>query len=360
MVIKNLNIVMDKTILVMSFLIALYGFFIFYSSVDGNQALIFRQGVKLFIAFSSFFLISQVSPTYFRIFTPWIFGFSISLLIIVMFSGMVGQGAQRWLDFGILTIQPSELLKFVVPMMIAWYMHEKNLPPNFNQVLGIIFIIIIPSALIMVQPDLGTAVLVFIAGAFTLFLTGVSKKFIFMLASMLIGCAPVLWYFMQDYQRARVLTFLSPGSDPLGSGYNIIQSKIALGSGGLFGKGWLNGSQSHLEFLPERSTDFIFAVAGEEFGFLGLLSLLFMYLILVGRCVWISSQASGTFNRLLSGALSLTFFFYVFINAGMVCGILPVVGVTLPLISTGGTSMLALMITLGMIVSIHKHKNLLR
>ena len=350
---------MDKTILIISLMISLYGFFILYSSVDGNEDLILRQVIRLIIAFSCFFLISQIPSTYFRIFTPWIFGFSISLLVLVMLSGMVGQGAQRWLDFGILTFQPSELLKIVVPMMIAWYMHEKSMPPNFNQVLVIIFIIIIPSIIIMKQPDLGTAILVLIAGALTLFLTGISKRIIFLLASVLIGCAPVLWHFMQDYQRARVLTFINPGSDPLGAGYNIIQSKIALGSGGLFGKGWLNGSQSHLEFLPERSTDFIFAVAGEEFGFLGLLSLLFMYLVLVGRCIWISSQASGTFNKLLSGSLSLTFFFYVFINAGMVCGILPVVGVTLPLISAGGTSMLALMITLGMIVSIHKHKNLL-
>ncbi len=356
---NDFNIVMDKTILLTSLLIASYGFVVLYSAVDGNDFLIYRQGIRLGVAFFCFFLFAQIPPTYFKIFTPWVFGFSITLLVLVMFSGIVGQGAQRWLNLGLITFQPSELLKIFVPMMIAWYMHDKHLPPRKNEIIIIIFIILVPTCLIGFQPDLGTAALVFFSGALTLLLTGISVKIILFLNAIVISTVPILWYFMLDYQRARVITFFNPGSDPLGSGYNIIQSKIALGSGGLFGKGWMNGSQSHLDFLPEQSTDFIFAVAGEEFGFLGLLLLLFMYLVLLGRGIWIASQASGTFNRLLSGALSLTFFFYVFVNAGMVCGILPVVGVTLPLISAGGTSMLALMITLGMIVSVHKHKNLL-
>jgi rod shape determining protein RodA len=272
---------------------------------------------------------------------------------------VVGQGAQRWLDLGIVRFQPSELLKLAVPMMVAWFMHERRLPPTFTQLLVVILIISIPAFLIARQPDLGTAILVVAAGGFAVLVAGVSVRVISALGLIGVVSAPLLWHFMRDYQRARVLTFLNPESDPLGAGYNIIQSKIALGSGGLFGKGWLNGTQAHLEFLPERSTDFIFAVMGEEFGLLGLLLLLALYLILVGRGLLIAAQAQDTFTRLLAGALSLTFFFYVFVNAGMVCGLLPIVGVPLPLVSAGGTSMVTLMAGFGMLAAIQGNRKLL-
>jgi rod shape determining protein RodA len=244
-------------------------------------------------------------------------------------------------------------------MMVAWFMHEKPLPPTFTQLLVIILIISIPAFLIARQPDLGTAILVVAAGGFAVLVAGVSVRVISALGLIGVVSAPLLWHFMRDYQRARILTFLNPESDPLGAGYNIIQSKIALGSGGLFGKGWLNGTQAHLEFLPERSTDFIFAVMGEEFGLLGLLLLLALYLLLVGRGLLIAAQAQDTFTRLLAGALSLTFFFYVFVNAGMVCGLLPIVGVPLPLVSAGGTSMVTLMAGFGMLAAIQGNRKLL-
>ena len=282
-----------------------------------------------------------------------------TLLVLVIVTGVVGQGAQRWLDLGIVRFQPSELLKLAVPMMVAWFMHERRLPPTFTQLLVVILIISIPAVLIARQPDLGTAILVVAAGGFAVLVAGVSVRVISALGLAGVVSAPLLWHFMRDYQRARVLTFLNPESDPLGAGYNIIQSKIALGSGGLFGKGWLNGTQAHLEFLPERSTDFIFAVMGEEFGLLGLLLLLALYLILVGRGLLIAAQAQDTFTRLLAGALSLTFFFYVFVNAGMVCGLLPIVGVPLPLVSAGGTSMVTLMAGFGMLAAIQGNRKLL-
>jgi rod shape determining protein RodA len=307
----------------------------------------------------AFVVVAQIQPRTLRLWTPWIFLVGVTLLVLVIVTGVVGQGAQRWLDLGIVRFQPSELLKLAVPMMVAWFMHERRLPPTFTQLLVVILIIFIPAFLIARQPDLGTAILVVAAGGFAVLVAGVSVRVISALGLAGVVSAPLLWHFMRDYQRARVLTFLNPESDPLGAGYNIIQSKIALGSGGLFGKGWLNGTQAHLEFLPERSTDFIFAVMGEEFGLLGLLLLLALYLILVGRGLLIAAQAQDTFTRLLAGALSLTFFFYVFVNAGMVCGLLPIVGVPLPLVSAGGTSMVTLMAGFGMLAAIQGNRKLL-
>jgi len=277
----------------------------------------------------------------------------------VMVNGVTGGGAQRWLDVGLFRFQPSEIMKISVPMMVAWFMHERTLPPTFTHLLVLMLIMCVPTLLIARQPDLGTAILVMASGGLTVLLAGLSLKLILGLGVIALGSIPVLWNYMLDYQRARVLTFLNPESDPLGAGYNIIQSKIALGSGGLFGKGWLNGTQAHLEFLPERSTDFIFAVMGEEFGLLGLLLLLGLYLLLVGRGLYIAAQAQDTFTRLLAGGLSLTFFVYVFVNTGMVCGLLPVVGVPLPLVSAGGTSMVTLMAGFGILAAIRGNRKLL-
>ncbi|HEY5623011.1 MAG TPA: rod shape-determining protein RodA, partial [Gammaproteobacteria bacterium] len=307
----------------------------------------------------TFFIVSQIPPRLLRLWTPWLFFLGVGLLVLVLFHGTVGQGAQRWLDLGIVRFQPSELLKLAVPMMVAFYMHERSLPPTFPQLLVVLVMVLVPAVLIARQPDLGTALLVVAAGGLAILLAGISVKVISAFAVLGVGSAPLLWYFMHDYQRARVMTFLNPESDPLGAGYNIIQSKIALGSGGLFGKGWMNGTQAHLEFLPERSTDFIFAVMGEEFGLLGLLLLLALYLVLVGRGLLIAAQAQETYTRLLAGSLTLTFFVYVFVNAGMVCGLLPIVGVPLPLVSAGGTSMVTLMAGFGILAAIRGNRKLL-
>jgi len=281
------------------------------------------------------------------------------LLGLVLIMGEVGKGAQRWLDIGVLRFQPSELMKLAAPMAAAWYLHERPLPPKFSETLIVAALAVaLPAALIARQPDLGTALLIAASGLIVILLAGLSWRLIIMSAVLALAAAPLLWFNMHEYQRQRVLTFLNPESDPLGSGYHIIQSKIAIGSGGVFGKGWLNGTQAQLEFLPERATDFIFAVLGEEFGLLGLCSLLLVYIFIVLRGLYIATQAQDTFGRLLAGSISLTFFVYVLVNTGMVTGLLPVVGVPLPMVSYGGTSMVTLMAGFGILMSVHSHRKL--
>ena len=282
----------------------------------------------------------------------------LGLLSLVLIRGDIGQGAQRWLDIGI-RFQPSEVMKLAVPMMAAWYLHERQLPPRATHLLVIALLIAIPAYMIAVQPDLGTSLLIAAAGVLVVVLAGLSIRIMLSLAVLSVPGAMVLWNFMQDYQRQRVLTLLDPDSDPLGAGYNIIQSKIAIGSGGLFGKGWTNGSQAQLEFLPERDTDFIFSVMGEELGLLGVLSLLALYVFVVGRGLYIATQARDSYSRLLAGSISLTFFVYVFVNTAMVTGLVPVVGIPLPLVSFGGTSMVTLLAGFGILMSIHSHRKLL-
>jgi len=353
------GIVMDFPLLVTILAICAYGFIVLYSALEENSALLIRQAVRFGIALGTFVVVAQIPPRLLRLWTPWVFGLGLGLLLVVEINGDIGKGAQRWLDLGIIRFQPSEIMKLAVPMMVAWFMHERTLPPKFSQLFVLLLIVFVPAVMIARQPDLGTAILVIAAGGITILLAGISFRMIFASGLLAIGCAPLLWHFMRDYQRARVMTFLNPESDPLGAGYNIIQSKIALGSGGLFGKGWLNGTQAHLEFLPERSTDFVFAVMGEEFGLLGLLLLIGLYLALIGRGLFIATEAQDTFTRLLAGTVSLTFFFYVFVNAGMVSGLLPIVGVPLPFVSAGGTSMVTLMAGFGMLVAIQGNKKLL-
>ncbi|MCU0736437.1 MAG: rod shape-determining protein RodA, partial [Methylotetracoccus sp.] len=274
----------------------------------------------------------------------------------VLVIGDIGKGAQRWLDLGVFRFQPSEVMKLAMPMMISWYLSETPLPPRFGAVAMSALLILVPALLIAKQPDLGTAMLVAVSGCVPLFLGGIAWGYLLALAILGGGSLPIVWYFLRDYQRDRVHTFLDPEADPLGRGYHIIQSKIAIGSGGLYGKGWLHGTQGHLEFLPERSTDFIFAILAEEFGLMGCLALLAVYLFILARCVHIAVQAQDTFTQLLSGALTVTFFFYVFVNIGMVIGILPVVGVPLPLVSYGGTSMVTLLAGFGILMSIQTHR----
>ncbi|MFQ5634070.1 MAG: rod shape-determining protein RodA [Gammaproteobacteria bacterium] len=330
-----------------------------YSAVGQNSAMLVNQGLRILAALAAMLIMAQVEPVFLRRASPWIYGAGLVLLILVLVTGDVGKGAQRWLDLGI-RFQPSEIMKLGLPLMLAQVFHERPLPPSFSLILVALSLILVPVALIAIQPDLGTAILIVLSGATVIFLAGIGAGYIIGAAATAVGSIPILWYFvMHAYQKERVLTLLNPDSDPLGAGYHIIQSKIAIGSGGLFGKGWLNGSQGQLEFLPERSTDFIFAVIGEEFGLLGVLTILLIYLFIVGRGLYIAAMAQGTFSRLLAGGISLTFFFYIFVNTAMVTGLLPVVGVPLPLISAGGTSMVTLLAGFGILMSIQTHRKLL-
>jgi len=333
--------------------LAALGLVILYSAGGAHFELITRQGSRLAIGLGVMLLVAQIPARNLRTWSPWLYLAGMILLAAVMFFGEVSKGAQRWLNLGLLRFQPSELMKLVVPMMIAWYFAGRPLPPRYWQVALAMLMVATPVMFIAEQPDLGTALLVGSAGAFAIFLAGVSWRLLAAMCLSGLACAPLLWHFMRDYQRQRILTMLSPENDPLGAGYHIIQSKIAIGSGGLYGKGWLNGTQSQLDFLPERHTDFIFAVFGEEWGFMGVMLLLLIYASIVWRGLFIAVGSLDTYTRLLAGSLSLSFFVYVFVNISMVSGLLPVVGVPLPLISYGGTSVVTLMAAFGMLMSMH-------
>ncbi len=337
-------------------LISILSFIILYSSSGQDLDVLFRQGARVFLAFSLMILIAHIPPYQFKRYSALLFSFGIILLIAVLALGQIGKGAQRWLELGSFRFQPSEMIKITTPMMIAWYLSLHPTLPKTKHVLGAVFLILLPTLLIAKQPDLGTAILVASSGAAVLFFAGLSWWLIFGIVLLISALTPILWHFMHDYQRARVLTFLNPEADPLGRGYHIIQSKIAIGSGGIYGKGWQGSTQSELDFLPESSTDFIFAVFAEEFGLFGCMGLLTLYLLVIARCLFIASQVQDTYSRLLSGSLAFTFFVYVFVNIGMVIGVLPVVGVPLPLISYGGTSIVTLLAGFGILMSIHTHK----
>jgi len=350
---------LDLPLLIGLLLLCGFGLAILYSASGQDMGQIQRQLIRLGLAFLVMLIVAQIHPATLKRWSPWLYLVGLALLVAVLVFGQMGKGAQRWLDLGFFRFQPSEMVKLAVPMMIAWFLAEKPLPPDWKRLLLSLVLIMIPVLLIFQQPDLGTSLLVASAGIFALFLAGISWRIIGGALASLTALAPALWFFMKDYQRQRVLTFMNPESDPLGSGYHIIQSKIAIGSGGVYGKGWLNGTQSNLDFLPERHTDFIFAVLAEEFGFIGILLLLSIYLFIILRGLYIASRGQDTYSRLLGGALILVFFVYLFVNAGMVSGILPVVGVPLPLISYGGTSLVTLMAGFGILMSIHTHRKLL-
>lgn len=333
------------------------GLAVLYSASDRSTAMVLSQSARLGLGVLLLLVISRLPPSMLRSWTPWFYGASVLLLMVVAILGE-GRGAYRWLDLGVVRFQPSELLKLSVPMMVAWYLHPRQLPPSWTNLVLAAILIALPAALIAEQPDLGTALLVVAAGLFVIFLSGIQWWRIGALLAVLLASLPVAWHFLHDYQRKRVLMLLDPSSDPLGSGWHIIQSKIAVGSGGVLGKGWHHGTQSHLEFLPEHTTDFILAVFAEEFGLLGVLALFALYLFIIGRCLWIASQARDTWSRLLGGALAMSFFVYVVVNGGMVSGVLPVVGVPLPLISYGGTSAVSLLAGFGVLMSIHAHRKL--
>lgn len=341
-------------------LLCTVGLVVLYSASGQDWSVVRAQGIRLAMGMTLMMVVAQIRPHHIEFWTPWLFAAGVLLLVAVLVAGDVGKGAQRWLDLGVIRFQPSEIMKVAVPLMVAWYLSAKALPPTFFRLLMAALIIVVPVLLIAKQPDLGTSILVAAAGVFVLFLTGLSWKLIISIGTLIAGAAPVAWlYLLHDYQKQRILTFLNPESDPLGTGYHITQSKIAIGSGGLYGKGWLNGTQSQLEYIPERSTDFIFAVFSEEFGLIGMIFLTALYLFIVMRGLRIAHLAQDTFSRLVAGSLILTYMVYVVVNMGMVSGLLPVVGVPLPMLSYGGTAVVTLMVGFGILMSIQTHRKLL-
>lgn len=330
---------------------------VLYSASGQSMAMMQAHAGKVLVALVAMLMAARLDPIWLRRGAPWLYVGGLGLLALVLVTGDIAKGGQRWLDFGI-RFQPSEIMKLAVPLTLARLLHDRPLPPSFLLIVLCFAVVMLPVFLIALQPDLGTAVLIVLTGAIAIFLGGLAWRYIAGAAAVTLASLPALWMVMHDYQRRRVLTMIDPDSDPLGAGYHIIQSKIAIGSGGIFGKGWLNGSQGQLEFLPERSTDFIFAVIGEEWGLMGALTLLALYLFVIGRGLFIAVTAPDTFTRLLAGTISITFFFYVFVNSAMVMGLLPVVGVPLPLVSAGGTSMVTLLAGFGILMSIHTHRKL--
>lgn len=345
----------DLPLAVALVLLAAIGLTVLYSASNLDTGTVVGQAVRFLIGAALLLAVSRIPPSLLRAWTPWFYVLGILLLVVVQVLGE-GQGASRWLDIGVIRFQPSELMKLAMPMMVAWYLHPRPLPPRWRDIFAIGILLAVPVLLVVVQPDLGTALLIAASGVFVLFLAGLQWWKIGTMVAGLAASAPVAWHFMHDYQRERVLTFLHPENDPLGSGWHILQSMIAVGSGGLLGKGFNQGTQSKLEFLPEHTTDFIFAVLGEEFGLIGALVLLAVYVFIVGRCMWIAANARDTYSRLVAGAFGLAFFVYVIVNGGMITGLLPVVGVPLPLVSYGGTSAITLLVGFGVVMSIHAHR----
>jgi rod shape determining protein RodA len=341
-------------------IIVAIGTMVVYSASGQNWKMVEHHLGNIGVAVVAMVALAKfATPQYLRLFAPFAYLIGVMLLIVVELTGHIGKGAQRWLDIGFMRFQPSEIMKLAVPMVCAWYMHDRPLPPRFVDLIVMGLLIAVPTAMIVKQPDLGTALLIASSGLIVMLFAGLQIRIILLAIPLVGGAAWAAWHFIHDYQRQRILTFINPETDRLGTGYHIIQSQIAIGSGGVFGKGYMNGSQAQLEFLPERSTDFIFAVIGEEFGLLGQLLILTLYGVVIGRSLYLAMQAQDTFARLTGGAIALSFFVYVFVNSGMVSGILPVVGVPLPLISYGGTSMVTLLAGFGILMSLHSHRKLI-
>jgi rod shape determining protein RodA len=332
--------------------------FTLYSASNQSLVAIGGQLFRYLLGFVFMFLIAQLRPETLRLWSPYIYGVGVFLLVVVLVIGIIGKGAQRWIALGPIRLQPSEIMKLALPMMLAWAFSKTALPPRLRVLSIGLLIIAIPVVLIREQPDLGTATMILASGLLVIFLAGISWWLIGMFAGVGAAVMPFIWSHMHTYQKQRVLTFFNPESDPLGTGYHIIQSKIAIGSGGIFGKGWLESTQGQLGYLPEQTTDFIFAVFSEEFGFIGVVLLISLYLYIVGRGLNIAYSAQDTYSRLLAGTLTLTFFMYFLVNTGMVTGLLPVVGVPLPLVSHGGSSLVTLLASFGILMSIHTHRKL--
>jgi rod shape determining protein RodA len=349
---------LDGPLLVGLGLVAAYGLVILYSASGQDWGTVTRAVLRLGLGTVAMVSLAQVNPHILRRAALPIYALGIVLLLVVDVTGYIGKGAQRWLDLGFIRFQPSEIMKLAVPMLCAWYLHERALPPSPLSLLVVGAMIAIPAGLTAAQPDLGTAMLITIGGVLVIVMAGLQMWLIGGAAVLAVVGAWFGWSMLHDYQRQRVLTFIDPQTDPLGAGYHIIQSQIAIGSGGIFGKGYMQGSQAQLDYLPERHTDFIFAVIGEEFGLIGLVALILLYLFVVGRAMYLATQMQDTFSRLLASSLALTFFVYIFINTGMVSGLLPVVGVPLPLVSYGGTSMVTLLAGFGILMALTSHRKL--
>ena len=350
----------DPILFFLLLLLCCAGLFVLYSASGHNMDMLMRQAAYLAVGFAVMIVIAQMPPHFFIQWSFFIYLFGVVLLIMVFFVGTGAKGAQRWIGLSWVRFQPSEILKLIMPLVVAGYLSKHSVPPGYRQIAVTLLVVMIPVILVAKQPDLGTSLLIAASGIFVLLLAGLQWRLIFGALIMVVPLAWGMWHFiMHEYQKKRVLTFLNPESDPWGSGWNIIQAKIAIGSGGLTGKGWLSGTQSHLDFLPESHTDFILAVLAEEFGLIGVLALFMLYALIIGRVFYITTQASTLFGRLLSGALALTFFIYILVNVGMVSGLMPVVGVPLPLISRGGTSVIVLLSSFGLVMSVYTHKILL-
>lgn len=346
---------LDPWLLLGVLVLAGAGLTVLYGASGGDAALVGKQAVRFAAGGVLMLVLARVPPSVLMFWSPWLYVGAIALLIAVAVLGE-GRGAQRWLDLGVVRFQPSELAKLGLPMMLAFLLHSRPLPPRLPVLILLGVLIAVPVALIAQQPDMGTAVLVALSGLFVLFLAGLSWYWILGAGAAAAVAAPVLWhFFMHEYQRNRVRTFLDPSSDPLGQGWNIIQSQIAVGSGGLQGKGFLAGTQSQLDFLPEHTTDFVFAVFAEEFGFVGVIAMFALYGFLIARILIIASRSRQSYSRLLAGSIALTFFIYVLVNGAMVAGLLPVVGMPMPLISYGGTSAVTILAGFGIVLSVHRH-----
>ncbi|MFO1321000.1 MAG: rod shape-determining protein RodA [Burkholderiales bacterium] len=351
---------MDPFLITVVAVLLSIGMVVLYSASGENFSRVGGQFLNMAVAVSAMWIAANIPPQHMARLALPVYAVGLALLVGVALFGELSHGARRWLHIGVTRIQPSEIMKIGVPLMLAWYFDRYEAILKLKDFAIGAVILVIPVGLIAAQPDLGTALLVGAAGFFVIFLAGLSWKILIGIAAAGAACLPILWGMMHDYQRQRILTMIDPSQDPLGSGYHTIQSTIAMGSGGLFGKGWLNGTQARLDFLPERTTDFVFAVYSEEFGLFGNLILVILFVLVIGRGLYIAANASVLFSRLLAGAVTLTFFTYAFVNMGMVSGILPVVGVPLPLISYGGTSLVTLLFGIGILMSIHTHKRLVK
>ena len=344
---------LDIPLLLILVVLCLVGLFVLYSASGQSLYLVRRQGAFMLLGFIAMITVAQFPVRFWERWAIVFYIIGLISLVAVIFFGVGAKGAQRWLDLGFTRFQPSELMKVAVPMTLSAFLGKRFIPPSFQHIFISLTLILLPVILIMNQPDLGTAILVFTSGFFVLFLAGLGKRYLISAFLLLMAAIPSFWIFvMRDYQKQRVLTLLSPEDDKLGAGWNIIQSTTAIGSGGLTGKGWMQGTQSQLNFLPESNTDFIVAVLAEEFGLIGVLSLCALYFVFVGRCMLIALNSQSQFGRLIAGSLGLTFFIYIFVNMSMVSGILPVVGVPLPLISYGGTAVVALFLGFGILMAI--------
>jgi rod shape determining protein RodA len=350
---------LDLPLLLGLLLLMVIGLVVLSSAAVDAPHLVRAQAVRFAVGLGALLVLAHISPARLRLWAPYAFAATLLLLVLVPVMG-TGRSGGRWLYLGFMYLQPSELMKLSVPMMTAWVLHRAPLPPGWTGLGACLLVIGIPVGLTAIQPDLGTALLIASSGLFAIFLAGLAWWRIGLLGLAGLAALPVLWLSLREYQRNRLLTFMNPEADPLGTGWNIAQSKIALGSGGLTGKGWGQGSQSHLDFLPEHTTDFIFAVLGEEFGWVGVALTLLLYLLVMGRALWLASEARDSFARLLAGALALSFFVYIFVNGGMISGLLPVVGAPMPLLSYGGTSAVSLLAGFGIVMSAHAHRRHLR